>query len=49
MLQSRSTAQGVLFQYLACLSTCSSNDKLAFDVGVQETNEGKHVYFERKK
>ncbi|CAJ0581879.1 unnamed protein product, partial [Mesorhabditis spiculigera] len=26
--------------YLACLSSCSSNDKLAFDVGVQETNEG---------
>ncbi|KAK6022664.1 hypothetical protein OSTOST_11625, partial [Ostertagia ostertagi] len=25
--------------YLACLSSCSSNDKLAFDVGVQETNE----------
>ena len=26
--------------YLACLSSCSSNDKLAFDVGVQETNAG---------
>ncbi|VDL75397.1 unnamed protein product [Nippostrongylus brasiliensis] len=29
--------------YLACLSTCSSHDKLAFDVGVQETNEGEKV------
>nr|CAD2193319.1 unnamed protein product [Meloidogyne enterolobii] len=25
--------------YLACLSSCSSNDKLAFDVGVQEGSE----------
>lgn len=30
-------------QYLACLSSCSSNDKLAFDVGVQENNEGKQI------
>ncbi|CAD5230370.1 unnamed protein product [Bursaphelenchus xylophilus] len=26
--------------FLACLSTCTSNDKIAFDVGVQESNEG---------
>ncbi|VDO61856.1 unnamed protein product [Heligmosomoides polygyrus] len=31
--------------YLACLSTCSSNDKLAFDVGVQETNEGEACWW----
>ncbi len=27
-------------QYLACLSSSSSNDKLAFDVGLQEQSEG---------
>jgi ryanodine receptor 2 len=26
--------------FLVCLSTCSSNDKIAFDVGVQESNNG---------
>ncbi|WKY11480.1 hypothetical protein Q1695_003218 [Nippostrongylus brasiliensis] len=31
--------------YLACLSTCSSHDKLAFDVGVQETNEGEACWW----
>ncbi|VDN03294.1 unnamed protein product [Thelazia callipaeda] len=31
--------------YLACLSSCSSNDKLAFDVGVQETNEGESCWW----
>lgn len=31
----------VLFQYLACLSTSSSNDKLSFDVGLQEHSQGK--------
>lgn len=29
-----------ILQYLSCLSTSSSNDKLAFDVGLQETAEG---------
>ena len=29
------------FQYLACLSSSSSSDKLAFDVGLQEQSEGK--------
>ena len=28
------------FQYLACLSSSSSCDKLAFDVGLQEQSEG---------
>jgi len=28
--------------YLACLSSSSSNDKLAFDVGLQEQSEGMH-------
>jgi len=28
------------FQYLACLSSSTSNDKLAFDVGLQEQSEG---------
>ena len=34
--------KSVLFflQYLACLSTSSSNDKLAFDVGLQEHSQG---------
>lgn len=27
-------------QYLACLSTSSSNDKLSFDVGLQEHSQG---------
>ncbi|MCP9259463.1 Ryanodine receptor 44F [Dirofilaria immitis] len=31
--------------YLACLSSCSSNDKLAFDVGVQENNEGEACWW----
>uniref|UniRef100_A0A914E6D5 MIR domain-containing protein n=1 Tax=Acrobeloides nanus TaxID=290746 RepID=A0A914E6D5_9BILA len=31
--------------YLACLSSCSSNDKLAFDVGVQESNEGEACWW----
>uniref|UniRef100_A0A158P902 Ryanodine receptor 44F n=1 Tax=Angiostrongylus cantonensis TaxID=6313 RepID=A0A158P902_ANGCA len=31
--------------YLACLSSCSSNDKLAFDVGVQETNTGEACWW----
>ncbi|CAD6199567.1 unnamed protein product [Caenorhabditis auriculariae] len=31
--------------FLACLSSCSSNDKLAFDVGVQETNEGEACWW----
>ena len=30
-------------QYLACLSSSSSNDKLAFDVGLQEQSEGKQT------
>ena len=29
------------FQYLACLSSSSSSDKLAFDVGLQEQSDGK--------
>uniref|UniRef100_A0A0N5AR96 Ryanodine receptor n=1 Tax=Syphacia muris TaxID=451379 RepID=A0A0N5AR96_9BILA len=33
------------YKYLACLSSCSSNDKLAFDVGVQETNEGEACWW----
>ncbi|KAI6237110.1 hypothetical protein M3Y95_00230500 [Aphelenchoides besseyi] len=31
--------------YLACLSTCSSNDKISFDVGVQESNEGESSWW----
>uniref|UniRef100_A0AC34QR18 Ryanodine receptor n=1 Tax=Panagrolaimus sp. JU765 TaxID=591449 RepID=A0AC34QR18_9BILA len=31
--------------FLACLSSCSSNDKLAFDVGVQESNEGEACWW----
>jgi len=31
----------VILQYLACLSTSSSNDKLAFDVGLQEHSHGR--------
>jgi ryanodine receptor 2 len=31
--------------YLACLSTCSSNDKIAFDVGVQESHEGESAWW----
>ena len=30
-----------VFQYLSCLSTSSSSDKLAFDVGLQESAQGK--------
>jgi hypothetical protein len=30
-------------QYLACLSTSSSNDKLAFDVGLQEHSQGVYL------
>lgn len=30
-------------QYLACLSTSSSNDKLAFDVGLQEHSQGLYL------
>jgi len=33
----------LLFQYLACLSTSSSNDKLSFDVGLQEHSHGKFL------
>ena len=29
---------------MACLSTSSSNDKLAFDVGLQEQSQGKQIY-----
>ena len=31
--------------YLCCLSTCSSSDKLSFDVGVHETNEGESCWW----
>ena len=31
----------IYFQYLSCLSTSSSSDKLAFDVGLQESAQGK--------
>uniref|UniRef100_A0A914H250 Ryanodine receptor n=1 Tax=Globodera rostochiensis TaxID=31243 RepID=A0A914H250_GLORO len=31
--------------FLACLSSCSSNDKLAFDVGVQESNAGESCWW----
>ena len=34
----------VLSRYLACLSSSSSNDKLAFDVGLQEQSEGEILY-----
>lgn len=34
-----------LFQYLACLSTSSSNDKLAFDVGLQEHSQGEACWW----
>ena len=38
-------------RYLACLSSSSSNDKLAFDVGLQEQSEGEllhlHLSFEQ--
>ena len=30
-------------QFLACLSTCSSQDKLAFDVGLKETDGSKEL------
>lgn len=35
----------LMLQYLACLSTCSSSDKLSFDVGVQETKEGESSWW----
>jgi len=31
--------------YLACLSTSSSNDKLAFDVGLQENSQGEACWW----
>uniref|UniRef100_A0AC35UEX6 Ryanodine receptor 44F n=1 Tax=Rhabditophanes sp. KR3021 TaxID=114890 RepID=A0AC35UEX6_9BILA len=31
--------------FLACLNSCSSTDKLAFDVGVQESNEGETCWW----
>lgn len=31
----------MLFQYLACLSTSSSEDKLAFDVGLEREADSK--------
>jgi len=34
-----------LFQYLACLSTSSSNDKLSFDVGLQEHSQGEACWW----
>ena len=33
------------FQYLSCLSTSSSNDKLAFDVGLKEKAQGESEFF----
>lgn len=33
-----------VFQYLSCLSTSSSSDKLAFDVGLQESAQGKRKF-----
>ncbi|KAI5742923.1 hypothetical protein M8J77_012710 [Diaphorina citri] len=33
------------FQYLACLSTSSSNDKLSFDVGLQEHSQGEACWW----
>lgn len=33
------------FQYLACLSTSTSSDKLAFDVGLQEESEGEACWW----
>lgn len=32
-------------QYLACLSTSSSNDKLSFDVGLQEHSQGEACWW----
>ncbi len=37
------THQYFRIKYLACLSTSSSNDKLAFDVGLQEQSQGKQI------
>lgn len=34
-----------IFQYLACLSTSSSNDKLSFDVGLQEHSQGEACWW----
>uniref|UniRef100_A0A0N4ZPH7 Ryanodine receptor 44F n=1 Tax=Parastrongyloides trichosuri TaxID=131310 RepID=A0A0N4ZPH7_PARTI len=31
--------------YLACLNSCSSSDKLSFDVGVQESNDGETCWW----
>ncbi|KAL0274262.1 UNVERIFIED_CONTAM: hypothetical protein PYX00_006731 [Menopon gallinae] len=31
--------------YLACLSTCSSNDKLSFDVGLQDHSQGEACWW----
>lgn len=33
------------FQYLACLSTCSSQDKLSFDVGLQDHSLGEACWW----
>lgn len=35
----------IFFQYLACLSTSSSNDKLSFDVGLQEHSQGEACWW----
>lgn len=32
-------------QFLACLSTSSSNDKLSFDVGLQEHSQGEACWW----
>lgn len=32
-------------KYLACLSTSSSNDKLSFDVGLQEHSQGEACWW----
>jgi hypothetical protein len=32
----------IQFKYLTCLSTSTSNDKLAFDVGLQNNSKGKN-------
>lgn len=34
-----------MLQYLACLSTSSSNDKLSFDVGLQEHSQGEACWW----
>lgn len=35
----------ILFKYLTCLSTSSSNDKLAFDVGLQLVSKGESCWW----